>query len=204
MLELLVHAVTNFISAWGYGGVGLLMGLESANIPIPSEAIMPFAGFVASRGELSLLGVAFIGTLGNWAGSSLSWWIGRYYGKPFVQRFGKYVFLNEHHLAQSEKWFAKYGEASVFFGRLLPVVRTFISLPAGFARMNYWRFSLYTILGAFPFCYLLAWLGFRLGEHWEDLHRYFRYLDIVIVLAIIVVIVRVIVARKHKFSHLSS
>lgn len=197
MLELLVHAVTNFISAWGYGGVALLMFFESANIPIPSEAIMPFAGFVASRGALSLLGVAIIGALGNWAGSSFSWWIGRQYGKLFVQRFGKYVLLNERHLEQSEKWFAQYGEASVFFGRLLPVVRTFISLPAGFAKMNYWRFSLYTILGAFPFCYLLAWLGFRLGEHWEDLHRYFRYLDILIVLIIIAAVIGMIMRRKR-------
>lgn len=197
-LTLVIHGVVTIISALGYSGVVLLMVLESANIPIPSEAIMPFAGFVASSGKLSLPMVALAGTLGNWAGSSLSWWIGARFGKPFVRRVGKYVFLNEGHLQQSEQWFARWGEASVFFGRFLPIVRTFISLPAGFARMNYAKFSLYTILGAFPFCYFLAWLGFRVGERWESLRHYFHYADVAIAVSLVIMLITLIWRRRTK------
>lgn len=197
ILNVLVHFITLVVGAIGYPGVVLLMAAESANIPIPSEAIMPFAGFLVARGELNILWVAISGTLGNWLGSSLSWWIGAHYGKQFVHRFGKYVWLNERHLDQSEAWFRKYGEASVFVGRLLPIVRTFISLPAGFAKMNYAKFSLYTILGAFPFCYLLTWLGFKLGERWETIRQYFHYLDVVVVIGLVVLIVW-LMKRKRK------
>ncbi len=198
VLDLLVHFVTTVIDAVGYSGIVFLMAAESANIPIPSEAIMPFAGFLVARGELNILWVAIAGTLGNWLGSSLSWWVGVRYGKKFVHKFGKYVWLNERHLDQAELWFRKYGDVSVFVGRLLPIVRTFISLPAGFAKMNYTKFSIYTILGAFPFCYLLTWLGFKLGERWEDLRQYFHYLDFVVVGGVLVLIIWIILRKKKK------
>lgn len=197
VLDFLVHFVTTVIDAVGYSGIVLLMAAESANIPIPSEAIMPFAGFLVARGDLNILWVAIAGTLGNWLGSSLSWWVGARYGKGFVHKFGKYVWLNEHHLDQSEAWFRKYGDISVFVGRLLPIVRTFISLPAGFAKMNYVKFSIYTILGAFPFCYLLTWLGYKLGERWEDLRQYFHYLDFVVAGGILLIIVWLIWRKKR-------
>jgi len=199
ILDQLAYFITHFIGQFGYFGVVFLMTLESANIPIPSEVIMPFAGFLVARGDLSLFWVVVFGTLGNWIGSVISYAIGYYGGRPLVLKYGKYVRLNEHHLDQSEVWFSKYGEWSVFIGRLLPIVRTFISLPAGFSKMNYAKFSLYTVLGAFPFCYLLGWLGYKMGEHWEDLRQYFHYLDYLIILVIILLIIRYFMKkRSHK------
>jgi len=202
VIDLLVHFVTTVVGAVGYPGIVLLMALESANIPIPSEAIMPFAGFLVARGDLNLLWVAIAGTLGNWLGSAVSWWIGARYGKPFVHKFGRYVWLNEHHLNQSEQWFKQYGEVSVFVGRFLPIVRTFISLPAGFAKMNFAKFSLYTVLGAFPFCYLLTWIGFKLGERWEEIRQYFHYLDGLVIIGLLVTLMLVLERRRRKRRHM--
>ncbi len=188
LIDILVQFVTSVISAIGYPGIVLLMGLESANIPIPSEAIMPFAGFLVAEGRLNFWVVVLMGTLGNWAGSSLSWWLGATGGRALVDKYGRYVRLSHHHLDVAERWFAKYGEASVFFGRLLPVVRTFISLPAGLAKMNYIKFSIYTILGALPFCYVLTLIGFKLGERWDEIRRYFHYLDAIVVVGLILAV----------------
>lgn len=198
ILDALVHFVTSVIGAIGYTGIFVLMAAESANIPIPSEAIMPFAGFLAASGQLSVLGAAIVGTLGNLAGSLLSWWIGATGGRKAILRYGRVVRLNEHHLDAAEAWFKKYGEVSVFVGRLLPIVRTFISLPAGLAKMNVVKFSIYTVLGAFPFCYFLAWVGFVLGERWEEVRKYFHYADYVVIVGMLAVIVYVIVKRRNK------
>ncbi len=198
ILMFLVHIITTFIGSVGYLGIVLLMVAESANIPIPSEAIMPFAGFLVADGKLNLLLVVLAGTAGNWIGSSISYWIGATGGRALVDKYGKYVRLNHHHLDLSEKWFRKYGDVSVFVGRLLPIVRTFISLPAGIARMNYAKFSLYTILGALPFCYLLAYAGFRLGSNWEVIRGYFHYLDGLVVAAIVLAIIYWVAKKRRK------
>lgn len=198
LLNAIVAFVTGIIGAIGYSGIVLLMAAESANIPIPSEAIMPFAGFLVAEGRLNFWVVVFAGVLGNWIGSSLSWRLGATGGRTLVDTYGRYIRLNHHHLDIAEQWFAKHGEASVFFGRLLPIVRTFISLPAGLARMNYAKFSLYTILGALPFCYALTWIGFTLGNRWEEIRRYFHYLDGVVVLVLVAMIVYWWLRRRKR------
>lgn len=197
LLDLLVNFVTSVIGSIGYVGIVVLMAAESANIPIPSEAIMPFAGFLVARGDMNFVGVVLSGTLGNWVGSSLSWWIGATGGRTLVDRYGRFIRLNHQHLDLAEQWFAKRGELSVLFGRLLPIVRTFISLPAGLARMNFATFSTYTIAGSLPFCVLLTYFGVVLGERWESIRPYFRYADYVVVGAIVIGILYLVLRRKR-------
>lgn len=173
MIEHLVHWITTFISAHGYPGVFGLMALESACIPIPSEAIMGFAGaqISAPTGNFhpNLHTLALIGALGNLFGSIIAYWVGYIGGRPFLEKYGKFLLIRQRDLKKSDAFFRKYGEATVLISRVLPVVRTFISLPAGIARMNFTRFCAYTFVGAVPFCYLLAWAGVKLGQHWEQI-----------------------------------
>ncbi|MFA6082499.1 MAG: DedA family protein [Patescibacteria group bacterium] len=198
MINVLVNFVTNVIGQVGYAGVFGLMLLESANIPIPSEAIMPFAGFLVARGDLNIWWVVLIGTLGNLVGSMLSYWVGATGGRTLIDKYGKYVRLNHHHLDLTEKWFAKYGESSVFFGRWMPVVRTFVSLPAGLAKMNFTKFSIYTFLGALPFCYLLTWIGYKLGQNWEQIRPYFHYLDLLVLFVVIIWLLNLLLKKRTK------
>lgn len=198
IIDQLAFFSTHFIGNYGYFAVIVLMALESANIPIPSEIIMPFAGFLVTKGDLNLFWVVVAGVLGNWIGSALSYCLGAYGGRPLVDRYGKYIRMNHHHLDIAENWFKKYGDFSVFIGRMLPIVRTFISFPAGLAKMNFTKFSVYTIIGAFPFCYLMAWLGFKMGENWEDLRKYFHYADYVVVAAFIVLIGYYLLRKKRS------
>jgi len=179
LLKLFVLA-TRLISALGYFGVVLGMAIESACIPLPSEAIMPFAGYLVWKGEMDLVAVSLAGAVGNLIGSITAYGVGFFGGRPFLLRYGRYFFLRPHDLEMADRWFSRYGEATAFFSRLLPVIRTFISLPAGIARMHFGRFCLYTFLGALPFCYALAWLGFNLAENWQSLRAYFHRMDIVI------------------------
>jgi len=172
VLEALEHFMTDVIGDYGYWAVFVLMMLESALIPIPSEVTMVFGGFLASRGELDFFWVGMIGALANVLGSWLAYWLGIWGGRPLVERWGKYVLLRPHDIDRAEAWFAKHGEAAVFVSRLLPVVRTFISLPAGVARMPFGKFTLYTFLGCIPWSFALAWGGFALGENWETVLRY--------------------------------
>ncbi len=168
------------ISRLGYGGIVLLMAIESANIPLPSEIIMPFSGYLVFQGQFSLWWVGFYGALGCLVGSVLSYWLGYYGGRPIIFKYGKYILISHHDLDLADKWFKKYGDATVFFARLLPVVRTYISFPAGISKMNFTRFSLYSFLGSLPWCLVLAWFGLKLGENWEGLKKYFHGLDWVI------------------------
>jgi membrane protein DedA with SNARE-associated domain len=172
--------ITGAIGTLGYLGVFLMMAIESAAIPLPSEIIMPFSGFLAYQGRFTLHGAAFWGAagcvLGSWAAYAVAAWGGR----PFVERYGRYVFISRRDLELSERLFRRYGSPIIFFSRLMPVVRTFISLPAGLARMPLPRFTVYTFLGSYPFCYALAYMGFKLGEHWHTLESYFRKFDILI------------------------
>ncbi len=169
----------------GYGGVVLLMGIESANIPLPSEVIMPFSGYLVWAGRFSLSWVALAGALGCLWGSLLSYWIGMRGGRPLIERYGKYVLISHSDLDLADRWFGKWGEPTVFIGRLLPIIRTFISFPAGVARVNIWRFSLYTFIGSFVWSLFLAWVGKKLGENWEAIRLYFHDADKVIGVLII-------------------
>lgn len=192
IIAALAGFITAIIGATGYFGVALLMGVESACVPLPSEIIMPFAGYQVYLGHLSLWGVATAGALGCNLGSVLAYWVGAYGGRPMVERFGKYVLLSRHDLDRTTHFFEKYGSVAVLVGRLLPVVRTFIALPAGIARMPQLRFHIYTFIGSWPWCFALAYVGAKLGEHWDTdprfkaiFHRFHLAVEIVLLLAIV-------------------
>ena len=172
MLEWIEHLITDYLGAYGYQAVFVLMVLESACIPIPSEVTMVFGGFLVSRGELDFFWVAMLGTIANVVGSWIAYWVGLRGGRPLIERWGKYIFLREHELDRAEVWFARRGDMAVFVSRLLPVVRTFISLPAGVARMPFGKFTLYTFLGCLPWTFALTWAGLILGDNWETVLRY--------------------------------
>lgn len=176
------------ISKSGYLGVILLMAIESACIPLPSEIIMPFAGFLVYRGELNLLLVATAGAIGCNLGSVVAYEIGCYGGRPLVEKYGRYVWITHHDLDMADRFFQRFGSGAVFVGRLLPVIRTFIALPAGIARMPRLRFHIYTFAGSWPWCLALAWVGMKLGERWETdprLRQWLHRLDAVIVIAVL-------------------
>lgn len=183
-MEHIISVVTQYVvgsvSSWGYIGVVFLMALESAGIPLPSELIMPFSGYLVSLGKLNLFGVAFAGALGCVLGSIALYFIGYYGGRPFMEKYGKYFLIRHHDLAVSEKFFAKYGNASNFIGRLLPIVRTFISFPVGVAKMDFKRFVLSTFIGSYIWSFALAWAGLKLGQHWDDVKFYFRKFDVAV------------------------
>ena len=197
MLEAIDAIVIPFLEAlyerFGYVGVVIAMAIESAAIPLPSELILPFAGWSVSKGltepltsaPWSYWGAVIAGVVGNTAGSLASYAIGAYGGRPLVERYGKYVLISAHDLELADRWFARYGEATVFFSRMLPIVRTFISVPAGIARMPLWRFTLFSILGAIPWVMLLVWGGMQLGDHWLELKHNLRGLDYLIAAVIL-------------------
>lgn len=189
ILSVLSHFVTNTISSLGYGGIVALMGIESANIPLPSEVIMPFSGYLVYTGRFSLWGIALSGGIGCLLGSWLSYWIGAAGGRPLIERYGKYILISHHDLNTADKWFAKWGDITVFIGRLLPVIRTFISFPAGIAKVNFWKFSAYSFIGSVIWSYFLGWVGFKLGENWDSLKDYFHKFDYAIVTLIILGII---------------
>jgi len=196
MSERIITTVATFIiaviSAGGYLGIALLMGIESACIPLPSEIIMPFAGYLVYTGQLNLFWVATAGAIGCNLGSIPAYWLGAWGGRPAIERFGRFVLLSRHDLDRTQTFFQKYGGITVLLGRLLPVVRTFIALPAGIARMNQFRFHLYTFIGSWPWCYLLAYIGMKLGNKWETdprfkeiFHRFHLGVEIVLLIAIV-------------------
>lgn len=172
--------VISVISTLGYFGVTMLMAVESACIPLPSEVIMPFSGYLVHTGQFNLWLLAFMGALGCNLGSLVAYEIGYHGGRPLVERFGSYIFLNQHDLDVTERFFARFGDVTVLISRMLPVVRTFIALPAGIAKMPRLRFHLYTFIGSFPWCLGLAYLGMKAGEHWNYLGKYFHQFDKVI------------------------
>jgi len=197
MIEHILLALAGFIkaviSSLGYPGIMVLMGIESACIPLPSEVIMPFAGYLVYSGRFSSLAVvATLGAIGCNLGSILAYEVGAYGGRPLIERFGKYILMNRHDLDVSEHFFKKYGSITVFLGRLLPVVRTFIALPAGIARMPRGKFHLYTFAGSWPWCYVLAYVGYKLGEHWDTdprLKQWMHRFDAIIVLVLAIGVV---------------
>ncbi|MEK7510189.1 MAG: DedA family protein [Patescibacteria group bacterium] len=181
ILERIASFVISVIATIGYAGIGVLMALESANIPIPSEIIMPFAGFLVFQGKLSLGWVVFWGAIGNLAGSLVSYYLGFFGGRPFLEKYGKFFLISRHDLELADRWFQKYGAITAFGARMLPVVRTFISFPAGVARMNIWKFSLYTFVGSLIWSFLLVYAGIVMGENWHFLEGYVRKFDWVII-----------------------
>jgi membrane protein DedA with SNARE-associated domain len=196
--------VQHFIVTFGYLAVFILMLAESACIPIPSEITMLFAGALAGGaipgGGLNIVLVILAGTLGNVAGSYLAWAVGRYAGQAALHRWGRYVWLRDEDIARAHRWFTRHGSASVFFGRLLPVIRTFISLPAGFADMAPARFGLYTFAGCLPWTAALALVGYAIGANWQKVADGFKgptYVIAAIVVAVCAVAVAVFVRRRR-------
>jgi membrane protein DedA with SNARE-associated domain len=188
VIEALAVFTTGAISALGYGGVVLLMAIESACIPLPSEIIMPFAGYLVYAGRFTLHGAALAGAVGCIVGSIPAYYLGQYGGRPLIERYGKYVLLSRHELDLADRLFARWGQWVVLAGRLLPVIRTFIAFPAGVARMNMTKFVLFTFMGSYPWCYALAWVGLKLGEQWDKdprLKAAFHRFDLAIGLAIV-------------------
>jgi membrane protein DedA with SNARE-associated domain len=203
-VETILHGLGTFvmhiIQAFGYAGVVLCMTIESACIPLPSEVIMPFSGFLASKHGIgfTLLGVSLAGTIGNVLGSWVAYFLGYYGGRPLIERYGKYVLLSTKHLHAAERWFARYGSAAVFIGRILPVIRTFISLPAGIAKMPLGTFTLFTAVGSFPWCFALAYVGYALGQHWETISTYMHPFTYATVAAVILVFLFWLIKTKKN------
>ncbi|HET6654719.1 MAG TPA: DedA family protein [Gammaproteobacteria bacterium] len=184
MIETIVAAVAGFIistiSAMGYRGIVLLMAIESACIPLPSEVVMPFSGYLVATGQFNVWVVALAGAVGCVLGSLVAYYAGLRGGRPLVEKYGRYVLIAPADLDRADRWFARYGDIAIFVSRLLPVVRTFISFPAGVARMRLGRFVVLTFAGSYLWCLGLAWIGMKLGEHWDTLGVYFHRFDAVI------------------------
>lgn len=190
MLHTIITALTDFIiqtiSTLGYTGVAVLMAIESAAIPLPSEIIMPFAGFLVGEGRFTLFGIAIAGGIGSVVGSVITYFIGMYGGRPLVEKYGKYIFMSKHDLDLADKFFAKYGLAATFIGRILPVFRTFISIPAGIARVPFLKFIFYTFIGSVIWSYALGYFGLKLGQRWLELRERAHSLDYIIAGLIII------------------
>jgi membrane protein DedA with SNARE-associated domain len=213
VLDALTHFITNTVADYGYVAVFVLMVLESACIPIPSEVTMLFGGALASAGfagdaQLSLAGVTVAGVAGNIVGSWLAYWVGARGGRPLIDRFGRYLLIRPHEIDRAHEWFERRGQLAVFVARLLPVIRTFISLPAGIARMPFWRFTLYTALGCVPFVLALALLGVVAGENWETVRHVLEpaswAIAVVVAVAIVFVIRRRWTAVRAEYAALDA
>lgn len=202
----MVHSILTPIGVWimhqislfGYGGVIFLMAIESACIPLPSEVIMPFAGSLTvtfaingnlQTASLNLILVGLAGALGCLIGSIVAYWVGFWGGRSFIENYGKYILIRKRDLDNADRFFHKYGQGAIFISRLLPLVRTFISLPAGISRMKFGKFCFYTFLGSVPWCLALAWVGRILGQNWKIIEKYFRRADVVIGILFIATVV---------------
>ena len=185
ILQAIVDWVTETIGEFGAPAVFVLMTLESACIPIPSEVIQLFAGYLVSQDQMTLVAAVMAGTLGNVCGSWIAWGVGAKGGRPFIERYGRYVHITPKRMALADRWFERYGNKVVFWSRMLPIVRTFISLPAGVARMPFWRFTILTLAGCIPWVLLLTFIGKEAGDNWESWKDSLHYVDYA-VLAMIV------------------
>src|SRR5271167_1941578 len=192
ILEIVGAWIVSVISASGYAGIAMLMAIESACIPLPSEIIMPFSGYLVHTGQLQLFWVATAGAIGCNLGSVVAYWIGAIGGRPFIMKYGRFVLLNHHDLDRAEHFFSRYGGITVFIGRLLPIVRTFIALPAGIAKMPQLRFHIYTFIGSWPWCFALAYVGKQLGDRWdtnpafkEAFHRFHLAVELALLAGIV-------------------
>ena len=184
----IIEFITQLISSWGYAGIFITMTLESALIPIPSEVVIPFAGFLAYMGEMNIWLIVLVSSLANVTGSIIAYEVGKYLGRGFIERYGKYILLNMGHLQLVERWFDRYGSLTVLFSRMLPVVRTINALPAGIGKMNFPKFCIYTFIGSIPWNLALVLVGYLLKENWNILEKYSLYIDILAVLVVAAVI----------------
>jgi membrane protein DedA with SNARE-associated domain len=182
----LVDFAVNVVGDLGLAGIFVLMLLESACIPIPSEATMLFAGFNVANGEYSLFAAVAAGVLGNLVGSWIAYGVGYYGRTEWLEKHGRKLHIKPEHLAWADRWFQRYGEATVFFTRMLPIIRTFISLPAGVARMPFWRFTAFTLLGCIPWVFMLTFIGKQAGANWEDWKNSLHYVDYAVAAMIVI------------------
>jgi membrane protein DedA with SNARE-associated domain len=201
VLNRLVDAVTNLIGDHGIPAVFFLMILESACLPVPSEVIMLFAGYLVSIHSMSLTGAVAAGVAGNIVGSWIAWAVGRSGGRALLERHGRYLHITPERLDLADRWFEKRGERIVLIARCLPIIRTFISLPAGVARMPFWRFTLYTALGCVPWVLALTLIGVQVGSHWDEWHKRLEFLDYAVAAAIVAGIVYLVVRRRRDTAH---
>ncbi|MCL4478003.1 MAG: DedA family protein [Deltaproteobacteria bacterium] len=196
--KVIAGIIISTISTFGYGGIIILMAIESACIPLPSEIILPFAGYLVFIQKFQLFYVAVAGAFGCVIGSIIAYAAGIYGGRPLIEKYGKYILISRHDLDMTDRWFNKHGNITVFTGRLLPVIRTFISLPAGISRMNFFKFIFYTFTGSLIWSFLIAWIGFKLGQKWDTLGPYFHRFDYLILAAGIVLFTMYLVRHiKH-------
>jgi membrane protein DedA with SNARE-associated domain len=196
VLEPLVNAATDIVDSLGLAGVFALMTLESACVPIPSEAIMLFAGFNVSQGDFTLFGIVAAGVAGNVAGSWIAYAAG-YYGRVELLDRNRLIRIDRGHLEWADRWFQRHGDVTVFFSRMVPIVRTFISLPAGVARMPFWRFTVLTVLGCIPWVLMLGLIGRAVGDNWEQWKNHLHYLDYAVVVVIVAGIVYLLLRRRR-------
>lgn len=190
LLVYFTDSIVAIISASGYYGLAALMALESAAIPIPSEVIMPFAGFLASQGKMSLWGAGLAGALGSTLGSFVIYYIAKRGGRPLLEKYGKYILISSKHLDSTDKFFQKYGVSANFIGRMLPIFRTYISIPAGLASVKLRSFLAMSFVGSFIWSYFLAWIGLTFGQQWIRVKDYTHYLSVVILIAIFFLVIR--------------
>mgnify|MGYP000884155168 FL=1 len=202
----IVEFVSNFaiylINSLGYWGVFIGMTLESACIPLPSEIIMPFSGFVVWQGttSMTLWVITLIGALGNLVGSLIAYFVGLKGGRPLLEKYGKYILITHSKLELADQWFDRYGYEAVLISRVLPIVRTFISLPAGISHMDLKKFVIYTFAGSLPWCFVLGYIGVQLGPRWEIIKGYFHILDVIVVVGIVAFLGYIIYKYKNKVS----
>ena len=195
VVDPIVEAAVDVIDALGYAGVFVLMLLESACIPVPSEAIMLFAGFNVSEGEMTMFGIVAAGVIGNVVGSWVAWAAG-YYGRLELLEKNRLIHVNHRHLEWADRWFERHGDATVFFTRMLPIIRTFISLPAGVARMPFWRFTTLTLLGCIPWVLMLGLIGRSVGDNWEEWRDNLHYIDYAVLAGIVTLAVYLLIRRR--------
>ncbi len=198
LTQFIVTFAITFITSTKYVGIFVLMACESMILPVPSEAVMPFAGFAVFSKTLTFFGIIVASTLGSITGSLISYWIGRYGGRAFVKRWGKYLLLDEHDLDVTERFFNRNGEKTIFISRFIPVIRHLISIPAGVGRMRLGKFILYTTVGAALWNAFLGYLGFVLGSHWERIKQFGEVIDIIIVVLLLAFLAYLIIRAKRR------
>jgi membrane protein DedA with SNARE-associated domain len=201
LTEFIAEHATKLIHHGGYGMVTLLMTMESMILPVPSEGVMPFAGFLIYEGKFTFLGTIFFSTLGSIIGSLISYVAGIYGGKPFILKFGKYLLLDKHNLEATERFFGKYGDKTIFVSRFIPVVRHLISIPAGVGEMNLTKFCIYTIAGAALWNAFLAWVGFKLRNNWDEVIKYASIIDVVMVGVLVVMVIYFVYTQTKRRSN---
>lgn len=189
MLETILKPITSFvlsvISTWGYAGIVVCMTIESACIPLPSEVIMPFSGYLVTTGRFTLWGVALAGAIGNVLGSWIGYWLGSVGGRPLAERLSRWHVVRVEEYDRADRWLHRHGLQVAFWTRLVPIVRTFVSFPAGAARVPIARFTMYTFVGSYIWSFILAWVGAKFGEHWESIHEVWRGFDLAVLVALV-------------------